>query len=146
MIQTENSVKLLFLALMCLVLVVPAAALISYMRNVSTTGIVASVEIGVYTDSGLSTVLTGIDWGVMYPASSSTYVCWVKYSGNVNATLTVIAVNWAPPSASSTILFKAPSQIVLKPGDVVEVNMQLLVLENVSVKSFSFNIEFTATG
>ena len=117
-------------------------------QTIPATATIASVNVGVYTDSACTTACTSIDWGTIPPSGSATRVVYVKNSGTVPLVLSMSTSAYNPPSMSglSTINWDRESYS-LGAGASVSATMTLSISAGVSgVNTFSFNIVFSGTG
>lgn len=116
--------------------------LLSNSQNVSNTGIIASVNVGVYTTQQCTTNLVQLSWGPVSPGSNYTKAGFVRNNGSMNMTLSMSTSNWSPAAAESSlgISWNYGGQIV-RPGQVLAVIWKLGIPLDVSgVQNFSFNI------
>lgn len=65
--------------------------------------IITTINIGVYLDSNCTQNATLTDWGVLRPGENTTKIFYIKNSGTVPVTLTMITESWQPTNASSLI-------------------------------------------
>jgi hypothetical protein len=141
------------LALAVISLVVSALGALVATRTVSNTGTLRiltpppSVQLGIYSDSGCTTVLSSIPWGTLDPGSTVTSTIYVKNEGNVPLTLTAQASNWNPASAQSFFTFTwNRGGYVLAVGASVQAVLNLTVSSSITgITTFSFDITITAT-
>ena len=111
------------------------------------TGIVKTIGINAYLDSGCTQPVSSIDWGSLSPGSTKNFVIYLKNEGNVDITFSISTENWSPASASNYISLSWSSYgVVISPGQVAEVTLTLQVSDSISgVTEFSFDIVITAT-
>jgi hypothetical protein len=128
------------------VLVSALGALVST-RTISNTGSIMAVGIGVYSDSGCTTVLTSISWGALSPGATTTHTIYLKNNGTIPVTLTMATGNWNPASASGYITLAWDRQnTVLPAGSTVQAVLTLNVLSSISgITNFGFDITITGT-
>jgi hypothetical protein len=72
---------------------------------VSASGVVATANLGVYSDSACTTELTSIDWGTISPSSSISKTVYVKNLGTTPLTIGMSETNWTPTSADGPITY-----------------------------------------
>jgi archaellum component FlaG (FlaF/FlaG flagellin family) len=125
-----------------------AYGLLTGQNTLSSSGVVASANIGVYSDQACTQSLTSISWGTCYPSSNATAVIYVKNLGTVNEALTVQAANWSPSTASTYLTLTSDySGQSLTPGQVLKVTFTLRVSSGITgITSFSFNVVLTSQG
>lgn len=139
------------LALAVASIVVGALAALVAVQTVPNSGninVVASVGIGVYSNSNCTTVLSSISWGNLTPGGSAAQTIYVQNQGNTNVTLTMTAGTWNPASVSSylTLSWNIATNYVLAPSLSVPAVLNLTVSSSVSSStSFSFDMNITAT-
>jgi hypothetical protein len=127
--------------------VMSALGALAVSRTFSSSGNIAAIGVGVYPDSGCTTVLSSIDWGTINPGSSATYTIYVKNNGTIPETLTMTTGNWDPATASSYIISTWNRQnYVLSAGSSVQALVTLNVSSSVNgFTSFTFDITITGT-
>jgi hypothetical protein len=128
-------------------LMVSALGALVATRTISNSGSINAVGVGVYTDSGCSTVLSTISWGALNPGDVKTYAMYVENTGTVSVTLNMTVGSWNPTSASSYItLTWNQEKYVLPAGQVATAALTLSVSSSISgVTNFSFTITITGT-
>jgi archaellum component FlaG (FlaF/FlaG flagellin family) len=128
-------------------LMVSALGALTATQTISSSGSITAVGVGVYKDSGCTTVLSTISWGILNPGNVTTYTMYVKNTGSTSATLNMTTSGWSPASASSYIkLTWNQEKTVLTTGQVATAVLTLSVSSSISnVTSFSFNIIITGT-
>jgi len=116
-------------------------------RGMVNTGIIKTIGINAYLDSGCTQPVSSIDWGSLSPGSTKNFVIYLKNEGNVDITFSISTENWSPASASNYISLSWSSYgVVISPGQVAEVTLTLQVSDSISgVTEFSFDIVITAT-
>ena len=70
-------------------LTLTTAGLLSINQSVPTSGIVSTVNVGVYSDSACTQQLTSISWGSVAPGGTGTRTFYVKNTGTNQITLTM---------------------------------------------------------
>ena len=107
----------------------------------------ASVQVGIYSDSGCTTVLPSISWGTLDPGGSTSATVYLRNEGNVQVMLSMAYGNWTPSSASGYFTLSWDRQsYVLSVGSVVQATLTLSVSSSISgITTFSFDITITAT-
>ena len=125
-----------------------AFGLLTSRQTTQNTGVIASVNLGVYRNSSCTQNLTSIDWGIIYPGSSNIYHAYIRNQGTANMTLSKTEANWNPTNAQNymTISWNYTGQVI-KPNDKIHVAFNLAVSSSISsVSTFRFNINITSTG
>jgi hypothetical protein len=119
-------------------------------RTISNTGnlmIISSVQLGAYSDSSCTSVLSSISWGTLNPGNTSTATFYLRNEGNVPVILSLQSGNWNPTSASAyfTLTWNR-ANYVLTANQTVQAVLTLAVSSGVSgVTNFSFDMNITAT-
>ena len=117
-------------------------------QTVTNTGSITAVGVGVYSNSGCTTVLSTIPWGTLNPGSTSTYTIYVKDTGDTAVTLSMVTSGWNPSTASNYItLTWNQNGTTLQASNSVAALLTLSVSSSISssITSFSFNITITGT-
>ena len=68
-------------------------------NTLNTSGVMADVDIGVYSDSACTEPLSSFNWGTCYTENNSTVIVYIKNLGTVDTTLSIATDNWTPTSA-----------------------------------------------
>lgn len=124
---------------------------------VSSMGRIRAVGCEVWADANNTVLLQKIDWGVLSPGDVAAVTFWVENTGNLNGTLSFNVTGWQfttvltnstlPANASSCLVYSWNySGVVLKPFDVIPVQMQLSVspsIQNINQFSSTINIWIT---
>ncbi len=123
-------------------------------RPVSSTGKIKAINCEVWADVNCTIKLQQIDWGVLSPGDVAAVTLWIQNIGNINGTLSFNVTGWqfttvtpnstVPANASSYLVYSWNySGSVLKPFDVVPVQMQLAVaptIQNIGQFNCTINI------
>jgi hypothetical protein len=117
-------------------------------NTVNTSGLIADVSLGVYSDDLCVQPLTSIDWGTCYPEEAITVVVYIKNLGTVDVTLVIETNTWSPSTATSYLVFTEDgSGKIVKPGEIIQINLTLnLVAYPDQINSFSFDIIIKSQG
>jgi hypothetical protein len=137
----------MILAIVVLGTVLTALSVLITTRTTYNTGGVTAIGMGVYWDSGCTSVVTSIDWGIFDPGTSKNVTVYVKDEGTVNIVLNLTTNSWSPVSASSymTLTWNREGYL-LTPSSVVQAVFTLSVSSSVSnITYFSFNSVITGT-
>ncbi len=114
---------------------------------ISSTGIIASVGVGIYTTQQCTANLTQISWGTLSPGSNYTKTGYIRNNGSTNMTLALSTANWNPTGANVIGLTWNYGGIRLIPGQVLAVTWKLIVPSTITgVQNFSFNIVVSGSG
>lgn len=119
-------------------------AVFQYILRVPSSGKV--VTIGVQLKDELGNLVKHIDWGELTPNSKKDYHVFAVNNGSIPITLTLTTENWNPPEASNYIsLTWDYLGGKINPGETYPITFSLIISENPSFTSFSFDIVITAT-
>ena len=126
---------------------IASGALVSS-TTVSASGIVATANLGIYSDSACTQKITSIDWGSTSPGASITKTVYVRNVGTTAVTLSMSKTNWNPTTANGPInLTWNREGTVLAANQVSAATLTLGVSSSISgITTFSMNIVITATG
>ena len=107
----------------------------------------ATVQLGVYQDSGCTAPLKSISWGSLNPGSSTNSTMYLRNEGNVAVTLSLQVGNWTPSTAQNYLtLTWNRDGYVLQPNAVVQAVLTLTVSSSITgITSFNFDITITAS-
>jgi hypothetical protein len=122
------------------------AALTSVSTFHNSTGVNA-VGVGVFSDSGCTSPVTSINWGMLNPGDAPTNTVYVRNNGTASVTLTMTTGSWNPSAAQGNFTVTWNQQnTVLPAGSVVPAVITLNVSSSaVGVASVTFDITLTGT-
>ena len=150
MIMVEKKTLPFFIAVIaaCLVGSMVGYSTVLTQKKIPSSGTVKAVNVGVYWDSTCTNVTTSIPWGFVEPGTVTTCTVYVKNSGNVPLTLSMLTSNWSPAQASTHITLTCDKQgTMLEAGAVAKAVLTLSVSGTITgIQSFSFDITFEGTG
>ena len=112
----------------------------------SSTGVTASVNLGVYLDNLATQEVTSIDWGIVYPDDQARQTIHIQNLGNVNCRLLLNTTDWTPPEAQQLIMVTWNYNGTLIEPDTI---LQIIISLNTSVQlanieQFNFKIIITS--
>jgi len=114
---------------------------------IPSSGVIVSIDLGVYWDSSCNSPVTSIDWRELHPNSSKTVTVYIRNEGTTSISLHMTTEKWNPESASNYIsLTWNMENVVLQPNVVVAARLTLKVaytIENIDV--FNFQIRFSGS-
>lgn len=137
----------LIVAVMLLAVLFASGALISS-KTVNSTGIIATSNLGVYSDSACTQSLTSINWGTISPGNSVNRTIYVKNLGTTQMTLGISGENWTPANANGpmTVAWNRENTAIA-PNQVASATLTLSVSSSISaITSFSLDIVITGIG
>ena len=142
----QSKVILPLILIMVLVSTSPFTfGLLSDQRIMNSSGIVAGVNLGVYTDSAGNAPLTRVEWGLLYPGDTITQELYIHNAGNQATTLQLETANWSPSQASTylTLTWDYGNEVV-QPDETIRVILSLTLASDVQdIQDFSFDIVLT---
>ena len=111
-------------------------------NTLNTSGIMADVDIGVYSDNACTQTTSSINWGTCYAEENTTVILYVKNLGTVDTTISVTTNNWAPANAENHyLLYASCDGYTLTAGEVLETTFRLYPLSTASqFDTFAFDI------
>ena len=144
----SNTQKTTIIAALAIVAIVVAAVVIlAATWQIQSTGIIATLNLTVYSDATLSKTVSAIDWGKIQPGNYAIINLWLKPTGTENSQLTMTTYNWNPASASTYLtLIWNYTGATIPPGGVAVIQFKLNVNPNIyGITTFSFTMNLTAT-
>jgi len=123
-------------------------ALLMSSVSVPSVGAVKAVGVGVYWDSGCTSRVSSIDWGMVEPGSTKIATVFIRNEGNAAITLSMDLKNWSPPTASNYIGLKWNyNGQAINPNGAMQVTLTLSVSSSITgISSFSFDIVMMGSG
>lgn len=117
-------------------------------KSVSTSGVLATANLGVYSDSACTQSLASVDWGTVSPGGSVSRTVYVKNLGNSQVTLSLSATNWNPSAANGPVGVGWNRQgAALAAGYAISAMLTLSVSSDAGgFTSFSVDAVITGTG
>jgi len=132
-------------AIWLFVTLLASGALISS-RTIASSGVVATANLGVYSDSACTQSLTSINWGTVSPGGSVARTIYVKNLGTTQVTLSMTGANWSPGSADGPItLTWNRDGTALGANQVATATLTLSVSSSISGIT-TFNVDIVITG
>ena len=112
----------------------------------SSTGVTASVNLGVYLDNTKAQEVTSIDWGIVYPDGQAHQLIYIQNLGNVNCQLLLNTTDWSPPEAQSLIIVTWDyNGTLVEPGIILQVTLSLNTSAQLAnIEQFDFKIIITS--
>jgi hypothetical protein len=136
------------LAATAVFLTVTTAGLLSVNQTVPSSGVISSVDVGVYQEWACTNNLTSVAWGTLSPGDIATRIIYVKNIGTAPITLAMTTTNWDPTSANGPITLTWDSEsTTLDPGYVAAATLTLSVSPSISgITTFNMDVVITGTG
>ena len=112
----------------------------------SSTGVTASVNLGVYLDNTTTQEVTSIDWGIVYPDDQTQQIIYIQNLGNINCQLLLNTTDWAPPEAQQLIIVTWDyNGTLIEPNTMLQVTLSLNTsAQLVNIEQFDFKIIITS--
>lgn len=135
------------IAIAGLFLTIATSGLIVSSQTVQNSGVVASANVGLYSDYSCTQSVSSISWGTVSPGNSITRTVYVKNIGNVPLTVSMTKTNWSPTSANGPVTLTWDREnSVLTANQVVATTLTLGISSNANgITTFSFDIVITGT-
>ncbi len=116
--------------------------------TVRSSGVLASANLGVYSDSAATQGVGSVDWGTVAPGGSVSRTIYVKNVGTTQVTLSLSVTNWNPVSANGPVAVSWNREgTTLTAGQVTAATLTLSVSSTASgFSSFSVDAVITGTG
>ena len=135
------------IAIAGLFLTIATSGLIVSSQTVQNSGVVASANVGLYSDYSCTQSVSSISWGTVSPGNSITRTVYVKNIGNVPLTVSMTKTNWSPTSANGPVTLTWDREnSVLTANQVVAATLTLGISSNaIGITTFSFDIVITGT-
>ena len=152
MVQVDARHAALFMVVACLVGAIFGSAVtfavLQRSYSISNVAQVKAVGVEIYSDAQLSVLVSRIDWGVVEPGGSKSFVAYVKNSGNSPVFLSLQASDWQPSNASLVMHVSWDvGNASLDAGRFVVVTFKLVVDSAVlGIDVFAFTIVVTGSG
>ena len=136
------------LASTAIFLTVTTAGLLSINQSVSSSGVISSVNLGVYQEWGCTNNLTSVAWGTLSPGDTATRTIYVKNIGTAPITLTMTTTDWNPTNANGPITLTWDREnTILDAGSVIAATLTLSVSPSISgITTFNMDVVITGTG
>jgi hypothetical protein len=144
-----SAVSIIAVAALGMVLTYTAAGVISIQqanlsinRPLPSSGNIAALNVGIYSDYACTQKLESVDWGDIAPGGSTNKLIYLKNTGNTQITLSMTATNWSPTNADGPIsLTWDKEDTKLSKGEVTTATLTLTVAESViDITTFSVTI------
>lgn len=82
-------------------LTILTAGLLTTTQQVPASGTISAINLGVYSDSGCTTPLTAVSFGMVTPGTQVTQTIYLKNTGNIAENLTMTTNTWSPANAGT---------------------------------------------
>jgi hypothetical protein len=134
-------------AIVLFVTLLASGALISS-KTIASSGVVATANIGVYSDSACTQSLTSINWGTVSPGGSVARTIYVKNLGTTQVTIGMTGANWNPASANGPITLTWNREgTALSANQVATATVTLSASSSISgITTFNVDVVITGTG
>ena len=132
-------------AAVLLVTLLASGALVTS-TTIKTSGVLASANLGVYSDSACTQSVTSIAWGTVSPGSSASKTFFIKNIGTSQVTLSMSEMNWNPSTANGPVAVSWNQQgTTLTANQVLSATLTITVSSSASGFS-TFGVDVVITG
>ena len=147
MSQKYGKLTVVAIALAGILITVTTIAALSVSRTLPLNGTINTVNVEAYTDSACTIPCTALNVGNVNPGSTVTQTIYIKNTGSIPVTLTMVTSGWSPASASSYLTLSWNRQNhVLNADASVSATLTLTVASNTgSLTTFSCSVTITGT-
>lgn len=117
-------------------------ATLSIDRPLPSSGNIAALNVGIYSDYDCTQKLEALDWGDILPGSTIAKTIYLKNTGSTEITLSMKATNWTPQNADGPISITWNKEgTKLSKGEVTDATLTLTVAEDaIYITTFSATI------
>jgi hypothetical protein len=145
-----SAITMITVTFACLALALTAFAAVNVTTSINSSGsIVASPNLGLYTDSACTVPLASLDWGALSAGGTISKTVYVKnIQGTASLTLGMATSNWNPTTANGPLAITWDKQgTILAPGQSTAATIKLAVSSSISgITTFGVQIVISGTG
>ena len=149
-ITKASKLTVIFLTVGALALALTTIAAITINQSVSSSGaIIAEPNVGVYSNIACTTKISSINWGSVEAGGSASQTIYIKNTGGIAMTLSLVVSNWSPSTASTYINLTwtgQGSRIAAEGSLPVMLTLTVPSSTPNSITSFSNSITISGTG
>jgi len=119
--------------------------LLSVTEEVAMEGTITTLNVDLFLDSQGTQNCTAMSWGGVYAGESSSKTMYVKNTGDVPVTLSMIITNWNPDSADDHISMTWNREnTTLDPEEIIQATLTLTISEDSNgISNFSYKMLIT---
>ena len=148
-IEISITTAIVALVIIAIALTFTTFAAVTTSQNVQSSGaITSSANLGVYSNSACTTLLSNINWGTLIPGGATTQTIYLKNTGSdLSLALSMATNEWTPAGANGPITLTWNKEgAILQPGQSVAATFTLSASSSITnVTSFSVQITLTGT-
>ena len=148
-IEISITTAIVALVIIAIALTFTTFAAVTTSQNVQSSGaITSSANLGVYSNSACTTLLSNINWGTLTPGGATTQTIYLKNTGSdLSLALRMATNEWTPTGANGPItLTWNKDGTILQSGQSVAATFTLSASSSIAnVTSFSVQITITGT-
>jgi hypothetical protein len=143
------AVAIILFTIMGLVLTYTTAGLVAFQnentrinRQLHSSGNIAAINVGIYSDLDCAQTLESIEWGDVAPGEEVNRIIYLKNTGSKDITLSMTANNWSPANANGplTLMWDKEGETLI-PGEITKATLTLKVSEDIAgITNFSVAI------
>jgi hypothetical protein len=148
MAMQKTTVAGIAVAVAAVLMLTTVLAALQASRTLTNTGSITTVNVGAFSDSGCTQVLSTVDWGAMIPGSSANKTIYIKNTGTAAVSLNMTVNAWSPANASSymSLTWNQEGTVLNVGSGGVATLLVLYVSPSVSgITNFGFNATITGT-
>ena len=130
-----------------MMLIIATAGLLTANQTLSSSGSIAGINLGIYSDASCTVPMTTVSWGTVTPGTQATQTIYIKNTGNIAETLTMAVNTWSPGNAGTYLTITwSPVLSTLAAGQSTSATLTLAASAGAgAISSFSCNIVITGT-
>lgn len=130
------------------ILMAGTLAVLTTQKTIGGSGSIKGLDIGVYWNPECTNPTSSINFGQLEPASTKSFVLYLRNDGNTLLTLSMTTENWSPETAAEYIsLSWSLEGLEISAQQVLEFSLTLTVSETVSdIDQFSMDIVISGQG
>jgi hypothetical protein len=136
------------LAVVVVLMMTSVLALIQSNVSLTNSGVVGTVNVGVYSDVACTQPVSSLAWGTLNAGTSTVKTVYVKNLGSVTMTLNMTSNTWTPSNSPTymSLTWDAENASVAA-GNHVQADFNLTISPSITgISAFSFNIVITGSG
>ena len=135
------------IALTAALLTLTTIGALSTSQTIPLSGTITAINLGVFSDYSCTQPVTSLDFGGASPGSIVTQTVYVKNTGDLPETLTMVVDNWSPSGAGAYLTLSWNRQdTVLNVGIVTQATLTLTVEQDTgSLTTFSCDVTITGS-
>lgn len=146
-IMRKSPIIAIILLVLCVVMSL-GYTLILFSIELPSLANIKAINCEIYEDLNATQLLTEINWGIIEPNETKTFMLFIKSTSTVNITLSLATANWHP--ANCTLYIDLTWNYMmeeLEPLSITPIELYLHIADNITgIDNFSFDIIISAMG